>query len=109
MDGRRRLYDNIFVERLWPRIKYEEVYLHDYRTVQEAREILAAHFHFRTRNGHMNRCAIGHRTKSILERQRSKHRFGSKGNLVWTGSRSSIVGQMVKPFFRFFWKNDFCK
>lgn len=46
MDGRRRLYDNIFVERFWRTIKYEEVYLHDYRTVQEARERLAAYFHF---------------------------------------------------------------
>jgi putative transposase len=46
MDGRGRLYNNIFVERLWRTVKYEEVYLHDYRTVQEARERLAAYFHF---------------------------------------------------------------
>lgn len=46
MDGCRRLYDNIFVERFWRTIKYEEVYLHDYRTVQEARKRLAAYFHF---------------------------------------------------------------
>lgn len=46
MDGRRQLYDNIFVERFWRTIKYEEVYLHDYRTVQEAWERLAAYFHF---------------------------------------------------------------
>jgi len=46
MDGRGRLYDNIFVERLWRTVKYEEVYLHDYRTVQEARERLAAYFQF---------------------------------------------------------------
>ncbi len=30
MDGVRRAYDNIFVERLWRSLKYEEVYLHDY-------------------------------------------------------------------------------
>ena len=46
MDGRGRLYDNIFVERLWRTVKYEEVYLHDYRTVQEARERLASYFRF---------------------------------------------------------------
>jgi transposase InsO family protein len=46
MDGRGRLYDNIFVERLWRTVKYEEVYLHDYRTVQEAREHLASYFRF---------------------------------------------------------------
>lgn len=46
MDGRGRLYDNIFVERLWRTIKYEEVYLHDYRSVSEARERLAFYFNF---------------------------------------------------------------
>jgi putative transposase len=36
MDGRGRALDNIFVERLWRSVKYEEVYLHDYSTVTEA-------------------------------------------------------------------------
>ncbi len=36
MDGRGRAYDNIFIERLWRSVKYEEVYLHDYPTVAEA-------------------------------------------------------------------------
>jgi len=35
MDGRGRLLDNIFVERLWRTVKYEDVYLHDYATVPE--------------------------------------------------------------------------
>jgi len=46
MDGRGRVFDNIFVERLWRTIKYEEVYLHEYRTVSEARAHLAAYFRF---------------------------------------------------------------
>jgi putative transposase len=46
MDGRGRVYDNIFVERLWRTVKYEEVYLHEYRTVPEAREHLSAYFRF---------------------------------------------------------------
>ena len=46
MDGRRRLYDNIFVERLWRTIKYEEVYIYDYRTVLEAKERLSPYFDF---------------------------------------------------------------
>ena len=37
MDGRGRCMDNIFVERLWRSLKYEEVYLKDYRTLSEAR------------------------------------------------------------------------
>jgi putative transposase len=35
-DGRGRALDNVFVERLWRSVKYEEVYLHDYDTVAEA-------------------------------------------------------------------------
>jgi len=38
MDGKGRYIDNIFVERLWRSLKYEEVYLYAYDTVQEARE-----------------------------------------------------------------------
>ncbi len=44
MDSRGRFYDNIFVERLWRSVKYEEVYLHDYRTVLEARDGLGSYF-----------------------------------------------------------------
>jgi len=37
MDGRGRVFDNIFIERFWRSLKYEEVYLHDYESVKEAR------------------------------------------------------------------------
>ena len=46
MDGRGRALDNIFVERLWRTLKYEEVYLHDYRSVPEAIRRLGAYFTF---------------------------------------------------------------
>ena len=46
MDGRGRAYDNIFIERLWRTVKYEEVYLHDYRTVSSARFHLSNYFHY---------------------------------------------------------------
>lgn len=46
MDGRGRVYDNIFVERLWRSVKYEEVYLHQYQTVSEARNGLNKYFLF---------------------------------------------------------------
>ena len=46
MDGRGRCFDNIFVERLWRTVKYEEVYLHDYRSVREARVGLTDFFPF---------------------------------------------------------------
>ena len=37
MDGKGRATDNIFVERVWRTVKYEEVYLHDYPSPREAR------------------------------------------------------------------------
>jgi putative transposase len=46
MDGRGRVYDNIFVERLWRSVKYEEVYLKEYETVREAVSNLRAYFGF---------------------------------------------------------------
>ena len=46
MDGRGRAFDNIFVERLWRSVKYEEVYLKEYRTVREAISGLAGYFKF---------------------------------------------------------------
>jgi len=46
MDGRGRLYDNIFVERLWRTVKYEEVYLNDYISVPVARKGLGDYFDF---------------------------------------------------------------
>ncbi len=49
MDGRGRAFDNIFVERLWRSVKYEEVYLKDYRNVSEARDGLKGYFEFYNR------------------------------------------------------------
>jgi putative transposase len=46
MDGRGRAADNIFTERLWRSVKYEEVYLNDYASPREARSGLARYFHF---------------------------------------------------------------
>jgi putative transposase len=46
MDGRGRVFDNIFVERLWRSVKYENVYLHGYQTIPEAREGLKQYFNF---------------------------------------------------------------
>jgi putative transposase len=46
MDGRGRVFDNIFIERLWRTVKYEEVYLHDYQNVREAREGLSQYLSF---------------------------------------------------------------
>lgn len=45
MDGRGRCFDNIFTERLWRTVKYEEVYTHDYQSYAEAECSLRNYFH----------------------------------------------------------------
>lgn len=44
MDGRGRVFDNIFVERLWRNVKYEDVYIKDYVTVSELTAGLGEYF-----------------------------------------------------------------
>lgn len=46
MDGRGRCLDNIFIERLWRTVKYQNVYLKGYRTIPEARAGLTEYFEF---------------------------------------------------------------
>jgi len=46
MDGKGSWRDNVFVERLWKSVKYEEVYLHAYESVTEARQGLLRYFSF---------------------------------------------------------------
>lgn len=46
MSGRGRAYDNIFVERFWRSLKYEEVYKHEYNTVRELREAVSGYMRF---------------------------------------------------------------
>ena len=45
-DGKHRAFDNIFTERLWRSVKYEEVYLHDYAHPRAARQGLGGYFEF---------------------------------------------------------------
>lgn len=49
MDGKGRWVDNVFVERLWRSLKYEEVYLKAYETVAEAQQGIARYFRFYNR------------------------------------------------------------
>ena len=46
MDGRGRALDNIFVERLWRTVKYENIYMNEYKTVPELRSGLKRYFKF---------------------------------------------------------------
>ena len=46
MDGKGRALDNIFTERLWRTVKYEEVYVHEYASPREARSGLTRYLEF---------------------------------------------------------------
>ena len=60
MDGKGRWVDNVFVERLWRSVKYEDVCLHAYQDGREARERLNEYFAFYSRQrGHRS---LDHRT-----------------------------------------------
>lgn len=75
MDGRGRVQDNIFVERLWRTVKYEEVYLHNYGTVTEARNGLTRYFLFYNRERIHE--ALGYRTPyAVYVKERSNLNLG---------------------------------
>ena len=46
MDGRGRVFDNIFTERLWRSVKYEEVFINAYSAISEAKDRLGKYFYF---------------------------------------------------------------
>jgi putative transposase len=64
MDGRGRALDNIFTERLWRTIKYEEVYLHEYASPREARQQLTAYIQFY--NHTRPHQALAYRTPAVV-------------------------------------------
>jgi len=67
MDGRGRYADNIFTERLWRTIKYEEVYLHEYSSPREARQNLSSYIEFY--NHERLHQALGYQTPANIYRQ----------------------------------------
>ena len=67
MDGRGRVFDNIFIERLWRSVKWEEVYLKDYGSVGEA--IQGLHDYFEFYNGERLHQSLDYRTPEAVYRQ----------------------------------------
>jgi transposase InsO family protein len=64
--GKGRCLDNVFVERLWRSLKYEEVYLHAYDTVAEARASIGRYFAFY--NEQRPHQALGYQTPAAFYR-----------------------------------------
>jgi putative transposase len=86
MDGKGRCMDNIFVERLWRSLKYENVYLHAYASIAEARAGIGAWLNFY--NEERLHQAHGYRTpRQIYEMQ-----------CPWTGS--AAPNGSASPVFR---------
>ena len=66
MDDKGRCLDNVFVERLWRSLKYEEVYLHAYGNVQDARAGIGRYFAFY--NSERPHQALGYQTPGAFYR-----------------------------------------
>ena len=64
MDGKGRWVDNVFVERLWRSVKYEDVYLHAYETPASLRAGLTCYFQFY--NGRRRHSSRGRRTPDVV-------------------------------------------
>jgi putative transposase len=64
MDGKGRCLDNVFVERLWRSLKYEEVYLHAYANASEARAGIGRYFDFY--NDERPHQALGYQTPAAF-------------------------------------------
>jgi len=64
MDGKGRWIDNVFIERLWRSVKYENIYLHAYETGAQLRRGLTEYFHFY--NGRRIHEALGYATPDAV-------------------------------------------
>jgi putative transposase len=66
-DGRGRALDNVFVERLWRSVKYEDIYIQGYETVLELYQGLARYFAFY--NNERLHQSLGYRTPAAVYRE----------------------------------------
>jgi putative transposase len=88
MDGKGRYLDNIFVERLWRSIKYEEVYLKAYQTVAEARTGINAYLEFYNRQRPHQ--ALGYRTPAEVYQHGQEERGAAT-------EEAGLPSGLVKP------------
>ncbi len=88
MDGKGRYLDNIFVERLWRSVKYEEVYLKAYQNGTEARQGIGAYLSFYNRERPHQ--TLGYRTPGqVFEEGQPARQMRQQ----WTGFSSGLVLQ----------------
>lgn len=70
MDGRGRAMDNIFTERFWRSLKYEEVYLNSYESVTEARDGIGEYINFYN-NDRFHQSLKNQTPKSVYDKKRN--------------------------------------
>src|SRR5689334_25310928 len=87
MDGKGRCMDNIFVERLWRSLKYEEVYLHAHATVAEAKAGIGAWLDFY--NSERQHQSLGYRTPRQIYQEG-----------LWVCGRSALPTGCASPTSR---------
>ena len=81
MDGKGCWRDNVFVERLWRSVKYEEVYLRAYETVAEARQGIGTYFEFYN----------SERRHQSLNRQTPDQLY--RGKVEWPGRHNQALAK----------------
>ena len=88
MDGRGRYVDNIFTERLWRSVKYEEVYLTEYACPREVRQGLGRYLAFyNERRPHQ---ALGYKTPAqVYREQEAKQAAEKAADFLKTGPELS--------------------
>ena len=74
MDGKGRVYDNIFVERLWRTVKYEEIFLKEYNSVWDLRSSLTRFFEFY--NNDRPHSSLGNKTPAEVYFERREKQAG---------------------------------
>ena len=90
MDGKGRYQDNIFAERLWPTVKYEEVHLKANANAVEARKELGTYFQFY--NDERPHQALGYRTPAeVFHRAHALRKKNSKEGKVLRGIGVGIM------------------
>lgn len=93
MDGRGRCMDNIFTERLWRSVKYEEVYLKSYQTIEEADSNLTAYFQFY--NNQRRHQSLAYRTPREVYCGKEKNKISARADSKLTTGSLSILSTIV--------------
>ena len=94
MDGRGRVFDNIFVERLWRTVKYEEVYLNHYESMPEAMVGMARYFRSYNRE-HPQTASTLNRHRSGLDNGEGFTEPSARAAFLWGGKLLHLGGSWI--------------